>query len=332
MHSGTSQDRTATRELIGFSRTSGKFDGTGWRSQGQRDSGAAGGGRAAVGRGLAARMALAVALLAGCDAEPGSLWRSPLGMEFAWIPAGKFEMGSPEGEAGRNGDERQHEVPLSQGFWMGRYEVTQGEWEAVMGSNPSYFHLCGSRCPVEFVSWDEVEAFIRSLNARESERGYRYRLPTEAEWEYAARAGSMGATPEGELRILGERNVPVLDGQAWYGGNSGVSHERGHPCSSWEEKQYPAESCGTHPVGQKRANGWGLHDMLGNVAEWTADWYGEYPRDPVRDPQGPCAGSARVIRGGSWFYHAVNVRSAARARSAPGLDGPNVGFRLLRTE
>ncbi len=264
---------------------------------------------------------------------PGSAWRSPSEMEFVWIPAGTFAMGSPEGEAGRQGNEGpQHEVTISQGFWMGRYEVTQGEWEAVMGSNPSYFHMCGSRCPVEFVSWDEVQEFIRSLNARESGRGYRYRLPTEAEGEYAARAGSLGATPEGELRILGERNVPVLDGQAWYGGNSGVSHERGHPCSSWGEKQYPAESCGTHPVGQKRANGWGLHDMLGNVAEWTADWYGEYPRDPVRDPQGPSAGSARVIRGGSWFYHAVNVRSAARARSAPGLDGPNVGFRLLRTE
>ena len=227
MHLGTSQDRTAASELIGFSRTPGKRNGTGRRSQGQRASGTVGGGRAAVGRGLAASMALAAALLAGCDAEPGSLWRSPLGMEFAWIPAGKFEMGSPEGEAGPDGDERQHEVTLSQGFWMGRYEVTQGEWEAVMGSNPSYFHVCGSRCPVEFVSWDEVQEFIRSLNARESGRGYRYRLPTEAEWEYAARAGSMGATPEGELRILGERNVPVLDGQAWYGGNSGVSYEGG---------------------------------------------------------------------------------------------------------
>ena len=144
----------------------------------------------------------------------GQVWRSPQGMEFVWIPAGTFVMGSPEGEAGRNGDERQHEVRISQGFWMGKYEVTQGEWQAVMEANPSEFKVCGARCPVETVSWYDVQGFIKKLNELESGKAYRYRLPTEAEWEYAARAGSAGATPEGELRILGVHNAPALDGQA----------------------------------------------------------------------------------------------------------------------
>ena len=230
----------------------------------------------------------------------GQRWRSPLGMEFAWVPAGIFKMGSPEGEAGRDGDEVQHGVRISQAFWLGKYEVTQREWEAVMGSNPSHFKSCGARCPVERVSWNDVQEFIRRLNERESGSGNEYRLPTEAEWEYAARAGTTGAR-HGEL-----------DSIAWYDGNSG----------------------GTHRVGQKRANGWGLHDMLGNVWEWTADWYGDYPSGLVTDPRGPSTGSDRVFRGGSWF--AWNVRSANRLYDSPGFRGyddiAGVGFRLVRTE
>ena len=264
--------------------------------------------------------------------EAGSSWKSPKGMEFAWIPAGRFVMGSPEGEEGRDADEVQHEVRISRGFWMGKYEVTQGEWEAVMGANPSEFKACGARCPVESVSWEDVQEFIRRLNERESGSGYRYRLPTEAEWEYAARAGSAGATPEGELRILGKRNAPVLDGQAWYGGNSGVSYVGGYACSGWDAKQYAAERCGTHPVGQKRANGWGLHDMLGNVREWTADRHGDYPSGSVTDPQGPSTGSYRVGRGGGWGSYARYVRSANRGSGSPGGRGSDTGFRLVRTE
>ena len=230
----------------------------------------------------------------------GSSWKSPSGMEFAWIPAGRFVMGSPNGEEGRYGSEVQHEVRISQGFWMGKYEVTQGEWESVMGSNPSYFDECGSRCPVENVVWNDVQEFIRRLNERESGSEYEYRLPTEAEWEYAARAGTSGPR-YGELDLI-----------AWWDGNSGDR---------------------THPVGQKRANGWGLHDMLGNVLEWVADWYGaEYPSGMVTDPRGPSTGLYRVARGGSWGGGAGYVRSAARIIYSPGDRLSAVGFRLVRTK
>ena len=228
----------------------------------------------------------------------GETWTSPLGMEFVGIPAGSFVMGSPQDEEGRDLDEVQHEVRISRGFWMGKYEVTQGQWEAVMGANPSGFDRCGARCPVEQVSWEDVQGFIRRLNERESGNGYEYRLPTEAEWEYAARAGTTGAR-HGEL-----------DSIAWYGNNSGFK---------------------AHPVGQKRANAWGLHDVLGNVQEWTADWYGGYPSSLVTDPQGPGTGSYRVLRGGSCLYAAGNVRSALRNFDSPGGRNITFGLRMVRT-
>ena len=231
--------------------------------------------------------------------EAGESWMNSLGMEFVWIPAGNFLMGSPEDEEGRFPGERQHEVRISEGFWMNKYEVTQGEWEAVMRANPSHFSDCGPRCPVERVSWVDTQEFIRRLNSRESGRGYVYRLPTEAEWEYAARAGTPGAR-YGELDVI-----------AWYSANSGRS---------------------THPVGQKRPNMWGLHDMLGNVWEWVGDWYAEYPSGPVTDPGGSESGSRRVDRGGSWGSNARYVRSARRRNISPGLRSPSIGFRLIRTE
>ena len=227
------------------------------------------------------------------------------GMEFVRIPAGTFVMGSPEDEDGRGRFEDQHSVQLSQGFWMGKYEVTQSEWEAVMGENPSRFDC--APCPVEQVSWDDVQEFIQRLNERESGSGYVYRLPTEAEWEYAARAGTTGAR-------YGE-----LDEIAWSLENSGYT---------------------THPVGQKRANAWGLHDMLGNVEEWVEDWLDLYPSGPVTDPQGPASppslgywSRSRVIRGGSFSVFGRDVRSATRENSRhPGWKGENLGFRLVRTE
>ena len=229
----------------------------------------------------------------------GKSWTNSLGMEFAWIPAGRFVMGSPSEEEDRDLDERQHKVRISEGFWMKAYEVTQGEWEAVMGENPSYFKQCGPRCPVEQVSWEDAQEYIRRLNGRGSGRGYQYRLPTEAEWEYVARAGSAGP------------RYGRLNKVAWHWGNS---------------DQQP------HRVGQKRSNAWGLHDMLGNVWEWTADWYGRYPAGPVTDPRGPGTGSSRVARGGSWYVDARKVRSAYRYNLSPGIRRSTIGFRLVSTE
>ena len=234
--------------------------------------------------------------------EAGEAWVNSLGMEFVWIQAGSFVMGSPTGEEGSYSNEVQHEVRISQGFWIGKYEVTQGEWVALMGTNPSGFSNCGQQCPVEQVSWVDTQEFVRRLNSRESGRGYAYRLPTEAEWEYAARAGTTGAR-HGELSAI-----------AWYGENSGLL---------------------THPVGRKLANAWGLHDMLGNVWEWTGDWYGEYPSGAVTDPKGPGSGSYRVVRGGSWnSLREGDFRSAYRYVGPPGSrpDVVYVGFRLVRTE
>ena len=235
----------------------------------------------------------------GIRREVGESWTNSLGMEFMWIEAGRFLMGSPEHEEGREVDELQHEVQIREGFWMKKYEVTQGEWESVMGGNPSYHNECGPRCPVEQVSWFDAEDLVRRLNGRESGKGYRYRLPTEAEWEYAARSGTTGAR-------YGE-----LDEIAWYSGNSGST---------------------LRPAGQKRATAWGLHDMLGNVFEWTADWYGKYPSSLVTGPQGPSTGSYRVIRGGGWYGYAGDVRSANRDGKSPGDRIGSVGFRLVRTK
>ena len=213
------------------------------------------------------------------------------GMEFVWVPAGEFRMGSTSSVAA--GDERRvTQVRISRGYWLGKYEVTQAEWQGVMGTNPSEFSGCG-QCPVEQVSWNDAQEFIGRLNGRSG--GNRYRLPTEAEWEYAARAGTTGD------------HYGNLDAIAWHGNNSGRR---------------------THPVGQKAPNAWGFHDMLGNVFEWVEDWYGDYPGGAVTDPQGPAAGSDRVGRGGGWSGGA----RLSRSRAGPGWRVDILGFRLLRTE
>ena len=228
-----------------------------------------------------------------------SSWTNTLGAEFVWIPAGKFIMGSPADEALPEPDEVQHEVTISAGYWMGKHEVTQREWEAVMGSNPSGpIPWCGLECPVDLVSWEDVQVFIRKLNEREAGRGYVYRLPTEAEWEYAARAGTTGA-----------RYGP-FDAIAWHSENSGS---------------------GPHSVGTKRPNAWNLHDMHGNVGEWTADWYGAYPSGPVTDPTGPNSGTLRVGRGSTANGGRLGACAAWRGYAAPGFRSLSLGFRLVRT-
>jgi formylglycine-generating enzyme required for sulfatase activity len=216
-----------------------------------------------------------------------------LGMEFVSIEPGSFEMGS---YSGFDEEKPVHRVTISRRFQMQITEVTQGQWEAVMGSNPSYFKNCGKDCPVEQVSWNDAKVFIVRLNERND--GWLYRLPTEAEWEYAARAGTTG-------QFAGN-----LDDMAWYDANSGNT---------------------THPVSQKQANAWGLYDMHGNVWEWVEDWYGHYPSGAATDPKGPSSGSARVCRGGSWFNGAGSCRSELRNISAPDDRGNDLGFRLVRT-
>ncbi len=224
-----------------------------------------------------------------------------IGMEFVRIEAGTFRMGAPARRAGRSDDRSRYTVHISQPFYLGKYEVTQGQWRAVLGGNPSHFTDCGDTCPVENVSWEDAQAFIEELNLREGIPVYR--LPTEAEWEYATRAGtrtvySFGNT-KSQLRAYG-----------WYRDNSDNT---------------------THPVGGKRPNGWGLYDLHGNVWELVADWYDDYPSGRVTDPQGPSSGTHRIIRGGGWSYNARDCRTASRGIGRPSVRSSHVGFRLART-
>jgi formylglycine-generating enzyme required for sulfatase activity len=219
---------------------------------------------------------------------------------FRYCPAGTFQMGSPSSEKGRDDDERQHEVQLTKGFWLGATPVTQRQWEAVTGENPSYFK--GPDRPVEEVSWEDCVAFLGKLNARCP--GLDLRLPTEAEWEYACRAGTTGPT------YLGSSDAATLDRLGWYDGNSGDE---------------------THPVGQKAPNAWGLYDTLGNVYEWCADWKADYPAGRQVDPKGPSTGTDRVIRGGDWSSDASYLRAANRAGYSPGYRSTNIGFRVARS-
>jgi formylglycine-generating enzyme required for sulfatase activity/predicted Ser/Thr protein kinase len=219
------------------------------------------------------------------------------------IRSGTFMMGSPASEAGRYGHETQHQVTLS-GFKMSKYEVTQAQWLAIMGSNPSSFKDCDN-CPVEKVSWNDIQEFLRKLNAL---TGKNYRLPTEAEWEYACRAGTTTPFSTGNNLSTAQANY---DGNYPYNGNAkGVYRQK------------------TTPVGSFSPNAWGLYDMHGNVWEWCSDWYGDYPTSAQSNPKGPSNGSDRVLRGGSWFNDARDCRSAFRAFYAPAGRYDDSGFRL----
>ena len=283
------------------------------------------------------------------------------GAKTVWIPPGSFTMGSPKSEPGRDRTEGpQTRVRLTRGFWLWRTEVTQGQFERLMGYNPSKFKLCGSNCPVEQVSWHESAAFCNALSrklrlprcfscsgrgrtvkcrrsSRYSGKTYLtcrgYRLPTEAEWERAARAGTSTALYTGKITIRGRHNAPELDKIGWYGGNSGVRYRGGYDCSRWKQKHHASSRCGTHPVAAKLANRWGLFDMIGNVWEWTATrWRRRHPGGSVTDPVGPSTGSVRVFRGGSWSNYARNCRAAFRAWSRPSSRGGDfLGFRPLRS-
>jgi hypothetical protein len=224
---------------------------------------------------------------------------------FKWIPPGTFLMGSPATEIGRDPDENEHRVTLSKGFWMSDHEVTQFEFEQVMGRNPS--NWTGTNRPVERVTYEDALSYCSKLTKRERGIGRitqqeEYRLPTESEWEYAVRAGTSGI------------RYGDLDSIAWYDGNS--QNE-------------------THIVKSNQPNAWGIYDMLGNVWEWCSDWYGDYPLEPSTDPQGPpkwvLPGTRRVIRGGSIFFGPEVCRSAYRDWLEYSAPNDDVGFRVILT-
>lgn len=224
---------------------------------------------------------------------------------FRWIEPGRFVMGSPASEPERRSDEVQHTVTLSRGFWLADTACSQAFWQAVTGSNPSHFQD-DPRNPVENVSWHDAQAFIADLNRRLP--GLPARLPCEAEWEYACRAGTTSPFSFGANVTPDQVNY---DGQSPYaGGKKGRYRER------------------TVPVGSLPSNAWGLHEMHGNVLEWCADWYGEYPTSGGLDPQGPQKGDSRVLRGGSWNTLGGFVRSASRDWRGPGIRLNDFGFRL----
>ena len=238
----------------------------------------------------------------------GKNFSNSLGMEFVYIKPCTFMMGSPSDESGGFDDEKLHKVTLTRGFYMQTTEVTQGQWKAVMGNNPSRFKK-GNDYPVEKVSWNDVQEFIRKLNQKEG--GNKYRLPTEAEWEYACRAGS--TTPFSFGRCLSTD-------QANYNGH--------YPLSGCSKGKYREK---TVSVANFLPNDWGLYDMHGNVWEWCQDWYENYSSGSVTDPKGPSSGARRVGRGGSWDDGARLCRSANRADGSPGNRDDGLGFRLSRT-
>ena len=254
-----------------------------------------------------------------------------LEQRMRWIPPGRFRMGSPQDEEGRKEDESpRHEVVISRGFWLFNAPCRQDLWESVMGSNPGRFKSPDR--PVESMSWEDCQSFLGRLNERIP--GLELRLPSEAQWEYACRAGSEEATYAGDLQIVGENDAPVLDAIAWYGGNSGVEFdlENGYDSSQWPEKQFEHSAAGTRKVKQKEPNRWGLYSMLGNVWEWCQDWYGSYSEARQIDPWGPEEGDLRVIRGGSWSNEIRYLRAACRGAYPPGSRDDDLGFRCARVQ
>ncbi|HMR79894.1 MAG TPA: formylglycine-generating enzyme family protein, partial [Polyangiaceae bacterium] len=257
----------------------------------------------------------------------------PVVQRLRWIPPGRFWMGSPENEPGRyDAEGPRHLVTLTEGYWLFDTPCTQALWKAVMGSNNQSRFKSPTR-PVETVSWHDVQDFLKQLNGRIP--GLDLALPSEAPWEYACRAGTETAIYAGELAILDKHNAPMLDPIAWYSGNSGVDFDlnNGDDSSGWSEKQYPHTKAGTRPVKLKRANPWGLYDMLGNVWEWCQDGRRRYDHDAQTNPTGSLEADVnRVLRGGSWNSDARFVRAAHRFAASPDLQGGSFGFRCARLQ
>jgi formylglycine-generating enzyme len=241
-------------------------------------------------------------ILAAAFAKLGDRFTiSDLGLEMLWVKHGAFIMGSSKGEAKRDEDEIHHQVTLTKGFYLGKYEVTQAQWERVMGNNPSIFK--GADRPVEKVSWNDAVEFCKKLTEIETKagrvpQGMSYQLPTEAQWEYACRAGTTTK----------------------YSWGDDINPKLANYTDSGLKK--------TMAVGSYRPNPWGFYDMHGNVWEWCADWFGEYPTSSVTDPIGVASGSIRVSRGGSWDYVGPYLRSAKRNYSPPSYRSYVIGFRV----
>ncbi len=231
-------------------------------------------------------------------------FQNSFGMQFIEIPAGEFMMGCTNEDTECFEDEKPlHKIKISKSFYLGKYEITQGQWKAVMGRNPSHFSNCGDSCPVEMVSNNEVQKFIKELCKKENLTPCKYRLPTEAEWEYSAKAGSTTKYYWGDT---------INEEYLWFNGNSRNT---------------------IHPVGKKKPNQWGLYDMVGNVNEWVNDWYGEdyYVKSLQIDPLGKKKGDYKVLRGCSWHSNSSICRSSNRTAINPENLDNDYGFRLLRS-
>lgn len=227
-------------------------------------------------------------------------------IELVEIPAGKFLMGSPATELGRLKDETQHEVILTKGFKMGKFPITQAQWLGIMGEKHFYFSEAGEDVPADSISWEDCQAFLRKLTKA---TGKTWRLPTEAEWEYACRAGTQTALNNGN-DLTNDYECPYMNEVGWYGRNAQRA---------------------LHPVGQKRPNAWGLYDMHGNLYEWCFDGYRPYPMGPVTDPRiaEPGIGGIRVVRGGCWLVSARSCRSANRGYGHPADRHEMYGLRVV---
>ncbi len=299
------------------------------------------------------------------DKKPitGKPWKVPLQgktmLPMEWVAPGTFIMGSPATEAGRKPDEGpQMEVTLSKGYWMGKTEVTVGQWKALMGeslrehvikmlNDETVYDFGGTKkilrefmnfdkndpgkimaneadsLPMYFVSWDDAMEFCKKLTALEKEKkqlpeGYEYILPTEAQWEYACRAGTSTSVFTGQLVVQG-KNAPLLDDVAWYVGNSGINYQG---------KKLGNSGAGPRNAGEKKPNAWGLQDMPGGIWEWCRDWYGPYSGGKITDPPGQLTGKGRVNRGGSWGSGANDSRSANRASNPQPEKSAYRGFRI----
>lgn len=276
---------------------------------------------------------IATAFFLCCLCQPlfaqETIYTNQLGMRFVLISSGSFLMGSPESEKGRQWNEPLHRVTISKSFYMGETEVTQGQWEKLVGFNPSSFSNLGKNYPVETISWNECMEFIRVLN--EWEKTSKYRLPTEAEWEYACRAGAASAFTSGPITTFScNEPEPAIVEMAWYCYNSGLAN--------------PSRDFKPHPVKTKLPNAWGLYDMHGNVQEWILDsckwrniWKAKVGavtdtyKDNIIDPLSKI-GNHRIIRGGGWYQTSKYQRCAYRSYYKPGVRRNSLGFRIVRMQ